>query len=66
MLALLIRLAPFGITGFVGGLILLRSPFIGLLAMLALIPAEEPTTFIAGRTFIRVLAITIHIGNTFS
>lgn len=38
-----------------GGLVLLYSPFLGLLGLLALIPGEEATTFIAGRTFVFIL-----------
>lgn len=40
-----------------GGIILIRSPFLGLLSMLALIPGEELTTFIAGRTFVFILGV---------
>jgi len=51
-------LSPIGsVTLIVGGLILLYSPFIGLLAMLVLIPCEALTTFIAGRTFVWVLGV---------
>jgi len=56
MLALL-RLAPFAIVLFVCSVILLRFPFIGLLTMVALIPGEELTSFIAGRTFVWVLGV---------
>ncbi len=47
----------YGLLALIGGLVLLYSPFIGLLALLALIPGEELTAFIAGRTFVWVLGV---------
>jgi O-antigen ligase len=38
-----------------GGLVLLHHPLLGLLGMLFLIPGEELTPFIAGRTFVFIL-----------
>jgi O-antigen ligase len=39
------------------GLILLHFPFIGLLLLVALLPGEELTALIAGRTFVWVLGV---------
>ena len=49
--------AMYGLGALTGGLLLLYSPFIGLLAMIVLIPGEELTAFIAGRTFVWVLGV---------
>jgi len=50
-------LAMYGLGALTGGLLLLYFPFIGLLALIVLIPGEELTAFIAGRTFVWVLGV---------
>lgn len=55
----LIRYVPYGLAALAGGLALLKWPFAGLLVMVALIPGEELTTFLAGRTLISIFGIAV-------
>jgi len=50
-------LAVLGSAALIAGVIALYSPFIGLLAMLVLVPVEELTVFIGGRTVVWFLGV---------
>jgi len=55
----LVQYAPYALIALIVVLVLLKWPFAGLLAMIALIPGEELTTFFAGRTSIWILGIAV-------
>jgi len=55
----LVQYAPYALIALIVVLVLLKWPFAGLLAMIALIPGEELTTFFAGRTLIWILGIAV-------
>lgn len=55
----LITYALYGLAALAAGLALLKWPFAGLLVMVALIPGEELTTVLAGRTLIWILGIAV-------
>jgi len=55
----LVRLAPWGLGALSGGLILLQWPFVGLLAMVALIPIQEVTVFLSKHTLVWILGVVV-------
>lgn len=59
MVLKLITYAPYALAALAAGLVLLKWPFAGLLVMVGLIPGEEFTTFLAGRTLIWILGIAV-------
>lgn len=55
----LVTYVPYGLAALAIGLVLLKWPFAGFLVMVALIPAEELTTLLAGRTIIWLFGIAV-------
>lgn len=52
-----ISLLIYALLAVLGGVVLLYSPFVGLLGIISLIPGEELTTFVTGRTLVFILGV---------